>query len=44
MPYKSDAQRKWANSPSGKRKLGKKTVNEFNKASKGKSLPKKKGK
>ena len=41
MPYKSDAQRKWANSPAGKKELGTKTVKEFNEASKGMKLPEK---
>jgi len=39
MPYKSDSQRRWANSPSGIKAMGKKKVNEFNKASKGTELP-----
>ena len=39
MPYKSKAQERWANSPEGKKEMGKKTVNEFNKASKGMKLP-----
>jgi hypothetical protein len=41
MPFKSNAQRKWANSPTGKKELGKKTLDEFNEASKGKKLPEK---
>ena len=41
MPYKSDAQRRFFNSPAGKKKVGEKTVNEFNEATKGKSLPEK---
>lgn len=40
MPYKSQKQRAWANSPSGIKALGKAGVAEWNKASKGKSLPK----
>ena len=47
MPWKSEAQRKWGNSPAGIRALGgKKNVEEWNKATKGKSLPQrvKKGK
>lgn len=39
MPWKSDAQRRWGNSPSGQEALGKAGVNEFNQASKGKVLP-----
>ena len=49
MPYKSQAQRKWAHTPAGTRALGgKKAVEEWDKATKGKKLhkiaPKKKGK
>lgn len=39
MPYKSNAQRKWAHTKSGMKKLGKKTVEEFDEASRGKKLP-----
>lgn len=39
MPWASDKQRRWGNSPTGKSKLGAKRVNEFNQASKGKKLP-----
>lgn len=39
MPYKSDRQRKFFNSPTGKSKLGQEKVNEFNQASKGMKLP-----
>jgi hypothetical protein len=42
MPWKSDAQRRWGNSRSGKKALGKKAVAEFNRKSKGKRLPEKK--
>lgn len=41
MPWKSDQQRKWGNSPSGKKSMGEEKVNEFNEASKGMKLPKK---
>lgn len=45
MPYVSDAQRKWAHTPSGTKALGgKKKVAEWDRATKGKKLPKKKGK
>lgn len=50
MPYKSDAQRKWAHTKTGMKELGKAKVAEYDKASKGKDLPervtpkKKKGK
>jgi len=41
MPYKSDQQRKWAHTQSGLKALGgKKKVAEWDKASKGKKLPK----
>lgn len=39
MPYKSDSQRKFFNSPAGQAKLGPSVVNEFNQASKGMNLP-----
>lgn len=35
MPYKSDAQRRWAHTEAGKKALGTKTVKEFDKKSKG---------
>jgi len=38
MPYKTDRQRKFFNSPTGKEKLGEKVVHEFNEASKGMEL------
>jgi len=41
MPYKSKAQERWANSPTGKKALGSQKVAEFNAASKGKKLPEK---
>lgn len=41
MPAKSKAQLRWVNSPSGYKALGEKGVKEWNKASKGKKLPKK---
>lgn len=47
MPYVSEAQRKWARTPAGIKALGgKKAVEEWDKATKGKKLPKrvKKGK
>ena len=42
MPWKSDKQRKWGNSPTGRKKLGKDVVEEYNKKSKGTKLPNKK--
>jgi hypothetical protein len=41
MPYKSEAQRKWAHTKNGMKALGKEGVKEFDEASKGKKLPKK---
>ena len=42
MPYKSEAQRKFFNSPTGKEKLGEEEVEKWNKESKGqKNLPEK---
>ena len=41
MPYASDQQRKWAHTKSGMEALGAKKVAEFDRASKGKDLPKK---
>lgn len=45
MPYKSEKQRRFFNSPTGMAKLGAEKVHEFNEASKGMKLPesKKKG-
>lgn len=41
MPYKSEMQRKWAHTKAGTRALGgKKAVEEWDKATKGKKLPK----
>jgi hypothetical protein len=42
MPYKSDAQRRFAHTKAGMKAMGKKVVKEFDKASKGKKLPEKK--
>lgn len=40
MPYKSDAQRRWAHSPSGVKALGgREKVKEWDRASKGMKLP-----
>ena len=39
MPYKSDKQRRFFNSPTGKAKLGAEKVAEYNEASKGMKLP-----
>lgn len=47
MPYVSEMQRKWAHTPAGTKVLGgKKAVEEWDKATKGKKIPKrvKKGK
>ena len=41
MPWKSDAQRRWGHTAAGMKALGKKGVEEFDKASKGKLLPEK---
>lgn len=42
MPYKSEAQRRFFNSPAAKEKgISQKTVDEFNAASKGAELPEK---
>ncbi len=42
MPYKSEAQRRWAHSKAGVKALGgKEKVKEWDEASKGKKLPKK---
>ena len=41
MPWKSISQMRWGNSPAGIKALGgKKNVDEWNKATKGKKLPK----
>lgn len=39
MPYASEAQRRFFNSPTGKKKIGKEVVEEFNEESKGKEIP-----
>lgn len=39
MPYKSDAQRRWAHSEAGVKALGPGKVKEFDEASKGMDLP-----
>jgi hypothetical protein len=39
MPYKSEKQRKFFNSSTGKKKIGAKKVAEYNATSKGASLP-----
>lgn len=42
MPYVSDQQRKWAHTENGEKALGgKKKVREWDRASKGRKLPKK---
>ena len=42
MPYVSEAQRRWAHTKAGTKALGgKKAVEEWDKATKGKKLPKK---
>lgn len=41
MPFVSESQRRWGNSPSGHKALGSKGVDEWNQASAGKSLPEK---
>lgn len=42
MPYKSDAQRRWAHTETGKKALGgDAAVHEWDEATKGKSLPEK---
>jgi hypothetical protein len=43
MPFVSDAQRQWGNSPSGHKALGDAGVKEWNSATKGKDLPEKVG-
>jgi hypothetical protein len=42
MPYSSDAQRSYFNA--NREKIGGATVDEFNRSSKGKKLPRRKGK
>jgi hypothetical protein len=39
MPFKSKAQMRWGNSPSGKAALGSAGVKEWDEATKGKKLP-----
>lgn len=40
MPYRSEAQRRWAHTPEGMRALGgKKAVEEWDRETKGKKLP-----
>lgn len=41
MPYKSDSQRRYFHAAEQRGEISKKTVNEFDKASKGKKLPEK---
>jgi hypothetical protein len=41
MPWASDRQRRYAHTKSGMKKMGKKMVEEFDRASKGKKLPEK---
>ena len=41
MPHKSEAQRRYFNSPAGKAKIGKEEVEHWNEVSKGKELPEK---
>lgn len=44
MPYKSDAQRRWAHTESGKKALGGEAkVREWDRESKGRDLPERKG-
>lgn len=45
MPYKSEAQRRWAHTKEGEKELGgKKAVEEWDESSKGKKLPERKSK
>lgn len=44
MPFKSEAQRKFMNAAASRGDISKKTVDEFNQASKGMKLPEKKNK
>ncbi len=39
MPWKSQKQERWGNSPAGVAKIGQEKVNEFNQASTGLPLP-----
>lgn len=39
MPYKSARQERWAHTETGRKKMGKKNVDEFDQASKGMKLP-----
>lgn len=41
MPYKSDAQRRWAHTKAGKKALGAKRIKKYDKLAKGKNLPEK---
>jgi hypothetical protein len=43
MPFKSKAQERWGNSPSGRKALGAAGVKEWDQASKGLKLPQKVG-
>lgn len=43
MPFVSEAQRRWGNSPSGHKALGDAGVAEWNSATRGKKLPARKG-
>jgi hypothetical protein len=43
VPFKSKAQERWGNSPSGKKALGAAGVKEWDQASKGLKLPEKAG-
>ena len=42
MPYKSDAQRRWAHTKKGMKALGESKVHEYDEASRGKELPERK--
>jgi len=45
MPYRSEAQRRWAHTPTGMKALGgKKAVEEWDRETKGKDLPERAGK
>lgn len=44
MPWKSASQQKWGNSPAGVKALGAAGVKEWNAATRGKKLPKRKTK
>lgn len=41
MPYKSNAQRRWAHTKAGKKALGAKHIKKYDKLAKGKNLPEK---